>query len=273
MAEKKKAATRKKATVKKKTTVKKKATARKKAAAKKKTTAKNATAQKKTAHLMDENALAMLDVDVDEMELEQADEPLLLHDPLAMIAGDEMATGAMRDEEPSLLGNDPFAMIAEGGEEAEQHFGFRAESPAEESSAIETVETLVEAVVEPEPEPLNEVNQMDETTQSTDQPVIDLGSDLTIADVESKKIELSHIVSDALPVKLNAEELEQIDGAGLQLLAVLFKDAAKNNLEISWENVSSTLRDAVKLIGLVEVLNIQDVEVEDDGEGSAWGLF
>ncbi len=114
---------------------------------------------------------------------------------------------------------------------------------------------------------------MEDTAQTADQPVIDLGSDLTIADVESKKIELTHVLADGLAVKLNAQDLEQIDGAGLQLLAVLFKEAAKNNLELAWDNVSSTLLDAVKLVGLVEVLKMQDVEVEDDGEGSAWGLF
>ena len=114
---------------------------------------------------------------------------------------------------------------------------------------------------------------MDQTENISSQPVIDLGSNFTIADVESKKIELAHILGDALAVKLNAADLEQIDGAGLQLLAVLFKDAAKNNLEISWEKVSSTFMDAVKLVGLVELLKMQDVEVEDDGEGSAWGLF
>jgi len=114
---------------------------------------------------------------------------------------------------------------------------------------------------------------MQETAQIAEQHVIHLGSDLTIADVESKKIELSHILLDALPVKLNAEELEQIDGAGLQLLAALFKNAATTNLDISWDKVSSNLMDAVKLVGLVELLKMQDVEIEDDGEGSAWGLF
>ena len=270
MAVKKKATVRKKATVKKKTTVKK-AVVKKKAAARKKAASK----KKTTAHVMNENALAVLDADVDEMEIDHEDEPLLVHDPLAMVAGDGTATGAIVDEESSLLGNDPFAMIAEGGEETEQHFGFHTESRADQSSTNETVEILDEAVVEPdpEPEPLIEVNQMDETAQSTDQPVINLGSDLTIADVESKKIELANILADALPVVLSADELEQVDGAGLQLLAVLFKNAAKNKLEISWQKVSSALMDAVKLVGLVEQLNMQDVEVEDDGEGSAWGLF
>ena len=253
MAVKKKTATRKKATVKKKTTVKKtavkkKSASRKKAAVKKKTAAKKATVKKKPIHIMDE------------MEVKHEDEPLLIHDPLAMIAGDGMASGDMVDEESSLLSNDPFAMIAEGGEEAEQHFGFRTQATTDEP--------------EPEqPPPPSEVNEMNETEQTAVQHVIDLGSDLTIADVESKKIELSHILTDALPVKLNGEELEQIDGAGLQLLAVLFKNAAKNNLEISWDKVSSTLMDAVKLVGLIELLNMQDIEVEDDGEGTAWGLF
>jgi anti-anti-sigma regulatory factor len=119
---------------------------------------------------------------------------------------------------------------------------------------------------------------MTETEQSdassgVDRSIVELGPDLTIADVELKKIELAHVLSDGFSVKLNGEDIEHIDGAGLQLLAVFFKEAAKANLDISWLEVSASLREAVKVIGLVELLKISVSEVEDDGEGSTWGLF
>ena len=106
-----------------------------------------------------------------------------------------------------------------------------------------------------------------------DHPLVDLGNDLTISDAESKKIEFDHIIDDGLVVKLNAADVEQVDGAGIQLLAALFKQAKQNDLELTWGSVSKELMDAVELMGLKEYLNMQDVEVEDDGEGSAWGLF
>ena len=114
------------------------------------------------------------------------------------------------------------------------------------------------------------------TTQAAseaDHPAVDLGSDLTISEAESKKIEFDHIIDDGFAVKLNGSDIDQVDGAGIQLLAVLFKQAKKNDLELTWGPVSKELVNTVELMGLKEHLNMQDVEVEDDGEGSAWGLF
>jgi ABC-type transporter Mla MlaB component len=253
-------------------TVKKKSATRKKATVKKKTMVK-----KKSAHVIDNEALAVLDADIDGLESGNDNEPLLLHDPLAMISGDEDASGEIIEGPEALLSNDPFAMLAEGGEETEQHFGFRTEASVPDTGGIE----------EPGPAPRPELQQpvletgvtemveteQNEASSEMDKPLVYLGTDLTIADVESKKIELAHVISDGLAVKLNGEDLEQVDGAGLQLLAVFFKQAAKNNLDISWQQISDSLLQAVRLVGLEDLLKMQDVAVEDDGEGSAWGLF
>ena len=115
--------------------------------------------------------------------------------------------------------------------------------------------------------------QTTEAGPAVDNPLVDLGSDLTISEAESRKIEFDHIIDDGFAVKLKANEVEHVDGAGIQLLAVLFKQAKKDNLELGWESVSKELMNAVELMGLKEHLNMQDVEPEDDGEGSAWGLF
>lgn len=103
--------------------------------------------------------------------------------------------------------------------------------------------------------------------------VIDLGNELTITDVESRKIEFSNIISDGLPVTFDAEGLDQVDGAGMQLLAVFFKEAASKKLNVSWKEVSTTFYDAAKMMGLIDALMMKDVEPKDDGEGTSWGLF
>ena len=101
---------------------------------------------------------------------------------------------------------------------------------------------------------------------------VNLGSNLTVVDAEAQKIELLSVISDQVPVRLIAEDIEQVDGAGLQLLAAFFKEAKQKEVDVSWGNVSSALLDAVKMLGLTDVLNLQDAE-QDDGEGTAWGLF
>ena len=92
-------------------------------------------------------------------------------------------------------------------------------------------------------------------------------------DAEEKKLALIHLLDDAAPVEICAENVDQIDGAGLQLLATFVKDAISKNIVISWAGVSGVLLDAVKVVGLTDALQMQDVEVENDGEGESWGLF
>ena len=82
-----------------------------------------------------------------------------------------------------------------------------------------------------------------------------------------------NMITDAIPVKLNAEDIDRVDGAGMQLLAAFFKEAEQKQLDIGWNKVSPVLQDAAKIMGLGEVLKMPATEVEDDGEGTAWGLF
>jgi anti-anti-sigma regulatory factor len=149
-----------------------------------------------------------------------------------------------------VIGHDPFAVIDEAAEFHES---------ANNQEAV---------VMSEQDEPVKEV----ETESAVTVTDVELGHNLTIADAESRKIELSHIITDCLPIRLNAEDVEQVDGAGLQLLAVFFKDAQKHGIDVSWGKVSPVLLQAVNMLGLSEVLKMQ-ADGMDDGEGTAWGLF
>lgn len=114
----------------------------------------------------------------------------------------------------------------------------------------------------------------EDTAATADEHVFALGADLTIADVAGRKTEFQHILSDGLPVRFDAGELEHIDGAGLQLLAALFTNADRLGVDLSWQEVSAVLHQAAGLLGLQAVLRLpQQESAMDDGEGTAWGLF
>ncbi|MGD2119137.1 MAG: STAS domain-containing protein [Chromatiales bacterium] len=171
------------------------------------------------------------------------------HDPLSMLDQDQPAE--QEPVEPVL--SDPVA---------------EAPPPAAEPVVAAADEVVVETST-------NEEKQMDEQQP---QPVeagasYDLGGNLTIADVELKKAGFLQLIDDARAVALNGSDIDSVDGAGLQLLAAFIKDAGEKNIAVSWDSVSPALHDAVKMSGLIAHFGMTDVEVEDDGEGTSWGLF
>jgi len=102
---------------------------------------------------------------------------------------------------------------------------------------------------------------------------LQLGDSLTIMDAENLKNDFLKIIIDGMGVTLDASELEQVDGAGLQLLAAFYKDAMRKGVAVNWNKISRSLDDAVTMMGMKEALGLRDVEIEDSGEGVAWGLF
>lgn len=249
-------------TVRKKS-VKKKVATKKKVASKK--TAKKKLARKQVAKKR-VTKKKVIKKKVIKKQAVQPDEPLLGYDPLAGLGIEEDEAGAILDNEENaeapLLVHDPIAMLSESGTFDSNEF-----------NAVEPEPKVVEDISVKEEEPQMTAEQTTPAASEVDHPPVDLGSDLTISEAESRKIEFDHIIDDGFAVKLIGSDVGQVDGAGIQLLAVLFKQAKKNDMEITWGPVSKELMNAVELMGLKEHLNMQDVEVEDDGEGSAWGLF
>lgn len=252
-------------TLKKKTTVRQKAAAKKKTVVKKKTTNnKKTTARKKSAAIKKE---------------------VISHDPFAVLQAEEalMDLGADQNETAVLTNSHSDSVSTSTGNESVElpapgegadlaisgQSVIASQAVIDNSGAVAEPESTATEVQEMSEE--NEAQQADVTESSKSD--VDLGDSLTIAEAESEKIELMHMITDAVPLRLNAGNVDQVDGAGLQLLAAFFKEADSKNVDISWGSVSKSLHEAAQVVGLTTVLKMDDVEIEDDGEGSAWGLF
>ena len=87
-------------------------------------------------------------------------------------------------------------------------------------------------------------------------PLLDLASSLTIAEVSSLKKTILDLFRSASGVTLDGAEIEQVDGAGIQLLAAVMKEAGERQIEIRWSGASQQLRSAATQLGLDELLGL-----------------
>ncbi len=58
------------------------------------------------------------------------------------------------------------------------------------------------------------------------------------------------------PIELNGEDVERIDGAGLQLLCMLMKSGGEKGVQIGWNSSSETLVEGAKQLGLQDLLQL-----------------
>lgn len=216
----------------------------KKKTASKKTAGRKTAARKKSVAVIPDN-----------------DTPVMAHDPLSMLED------AMDD-----LAGDFSAEEVAGAPD----FGQPDDMLAAAAEAISSESALqAEPEVEPESEPIPEPEIQVASTAVSENAAggFDLGTTLTIADAESLKGQFIELLAEGAPITLNAVDVDQCDGAGLQLLSVFYKEACSRDIPVSWSTVSSNFHEAVSLMGLINALGLEDVEVEDDGEGVSWGLF
>ena len=87
--------------------------------------------------------------------------------------------------------------------------------------------------------------------------VIDLGSILTIRNVEEWHGRLENALGRANSIKLEAGALDQIDGTGLQLLCSFVKSAKVIELSIYWGETSTRLLQSASYFGASKVLGIE----------------
>jgi len=87
--------------------------------------------------------------------------------------------------------------------------------------------------------------------------VLQLDSCLTIAEVGPLAEQFAGVFDSGSNLTLNGSEIEQIDGAGIQLLVVLMQEAAAQQARIAWSGTTVVLREAAAQLGLAELLNLQ----------------
>ena len=87
---------------------------------------------------------------------------------------------------------------------------------------------------------------------------IDLGSSLIINEVETYRNTLLDALQAGSDLVLDGGEIQQIDGAGLQLLAAFAKEAEKTGVPCRWHAVSQVLCEAANRLDLSATLQLDE---------------
>jgi len=82
---------------------------------------------------------------------------------------------------------------------------------------------------------------------------------LTIAEVGELRETLLIQCDTENTLNLKGGDIESIDGAGLQFLASLVKEATEMHIVITWIDASDELKKAAESVGLAGVLGLDDV--------------
>jgi anti-anti-sigma factor len=79
---------------------------------------------------------------------------------------------------------------------------------------------------------------------------------LSIANVKLLHQDLKSAVHNSDEIILNADQVERVDFASLQLFASLFNDSEKNGITVRWDNPSEELKKSIKVVGLEKLFKI-----------------
>ncbi len=186
----------------------------------------------------------------------------------------------MAREKKSMIGFDPLAWLADEEQDVNDSAGKETESQAksDDSSGLEVdvqqnnghedkgqeddfqeEEKYIEPEVEKTPdENAVEVEEMEQEPAAplSDQPAILLNSVQDISKVQELKADILVLIKDNDEIDIDGEAVERIDGSSLQLLCALFDYAEHNALIINWVKPSDALKQAVKLLGMQEELQM-----------------
>lgn len=85
--------------------------------------------------------------------------------------------------------------------------------------------------------------------------LIKLNENLTVKEVSGFNNSNKTIFDAGVNLSIDVSDLQRIDGAGIQLLCAIVKEANEKNISISWKGESQSLQDAIVQFGLVEIMN------------------
>ncbi len=121
---------------------------------------------------------------------------------------------------------------------------------------------------EEEKEAAMEAVKADDKEETADAPAvepksgmaIELGDALVISEVETVRAMLLEALQGGEDLFLDGSEIEQIDGAGLQLLAACILEAERMHVAFKWHSASPTLCSAAEQLGLTKVLQLDGMD-------------
>ena len=127
----------------------------------------------------------------------------------------------------------------------------KAAAPAAEKTArVADVQVPVELPAEPAPAAV--VAKSDAPAAA----VIALASNCTVKDAAALKTSLSALANEAADVTVDVAAVERIDTSTLQLLCAFARDRAARKQNVVWKGDSQSWLDAVRLLGLRELLGL-----------------
>ena len=152
------------------------------------------------------------------------------------------------------LGYDPLAWLREDDSD-EPSEAISDEVVASADAAVEAESAAVTAVAELE-DPV-EVESPATESETPNDNVIRFDSGLDIAAAAEIKERFDKVFEAAADIDVDAADLEMIDGAGLQLMLAITRQAESQSLNLNWKNVDENLQHAAKLLGLSESLSLK----------------
>ena len=96
---------------------------------------------------------------------------------------------------------------------------------------------------------------MSESNQAT----YELEGSLTIAEVGCVYACLNELLDSDGDILLDAAKLDQVDGAGIQLLAAFALEISNRKRVLSWSGATEELTKSARMVGLTETLGIEPV--------------
>ncbi len=87
---------------------------------------------------------------------------------------------------------------------------------------------------------------------------LDFGDSLTIADAAEWHQRLTDALKSSGALSFDGSDVEQVDGAGIQLLAAFVKEAATLYVAFEWCGASQVLREAAGQSGLADLLQLSE---------------
>ncbi len=199
----------------------------------------------------------------------KASKKVIDYDPLAWLEEGEDKNQQEESASPSTIEN-------QSSDNAESQdntaaFGFFDDDPVEEvaQAASTDEDDLAYGFFDDAPISM----QSQSARIDADSHTINLGAELTIRSVSECKALIDQLLHQGEEIKLQVNELQKIDSAGLQMLYSLKKTLDKSGQKIHWMSSGAVVNEVAQMLGLPELADTSVDEGEEQQENSAFGFF
>lgn len=136
------------------------------------------------------------------------------------------------------------------------------------SESVEAVaEVVAEAIAESSPDSLIDPTAETVVADTTElapaepvpagEPVVVLAANCSVKDAAALKTSLCAFANESTDVTLDVSAVERVDTATMQLLCAFVRDRSGRQQNVAWRGESQALQDAVRLLGVGELLGLE----------------